>query len=260
VALLEVCLVSLILTFVWWFCELYLKRGVFGYFGLQKFIMILVALLAIILPGRSFRIYGFLPRNQRITLKWSSGFIAVFILPTAFSIGVSIALGVAKPAGLSPLGILNVIFNMVLIGLVEEAYFRGYVQSRLNEAFERRWRRLILRAWKVDYGMGLLLTSTIFALMHLVNYWNPIASRWEPTWWMPIHILGCFAFGCLAGALREASDIYVSVSLHGGIMTSYTFLSIYTSEWILNITLFISWFIFFYLLAIFLQESKNPSG
>ncbi|MEM1981958.1 MAG: CPBP family intramembrane glutamic endopeptidase [Candidatus Hadarchaeales archaeon] len=226
--------------------------------------MILVALLAIILPGRSFRIYGFLPRNQRITLKWSSGFIAVFILPATFSIVVSTALGVAKPAGLSPLGIiLNLIFNMVLIGLVEEAYFRGYVQSRLNEAFGRRWRRLIFRAWKVDYGMGLLLTSTIFALMHLVNYWNPIASRWEPTWWMPIHILGCFAFGCLAGALREASDIYVSASLHGGIMTSYTFLSIYTSELILNITLFISWFIFFYLLAIFLQESeesKNPSG
>ncbi|MEM2465593.1 MAG: hypothetical protein QXL85_08330 [Candidatus Bathyarchaeia archaeon] len=75
---------------------------------------------------------------------------------------------------------------------------------------------------------------------------------------MPIHILGAFAFGCLAGALRETSDIYISASLHGGIMTSYTFLSIYTSELILNISLFISWFIFFYLLAIFFHESENP--
>ncbi|TDA33921.1 hypothetical protein DSO06_06725 [Candidatus Nezhaarchaeota archaeon WYZ-LMO8] len=42
----------------------------------------------------------------------------------------------AKPARLSPLSIiLNVILYMVFVGLVEEAYFRGYVQSRLNEAF-----------------------------------------------------------------------------------------------------------------------------
>ncbi|MEM1583226.1 MAG: CPBP family intramembrane glutamic endopeptidase [Nitrososphaerota archaeon] len=260
-ALFEVCLASLILTFVWWFYEAYLKRNMFWYFGLPKFIMMLLALLAIILPRRSFRIYGFLPRSPRFTLKWSSVFIAIFILPSAFSIGVSAALGVAKPAGLSPLSIiLNVIFNMVFIGLVEEAYFRGYVQSRLNEAFERHWRRLIFKAWKVDYGMSLPLTSIIFALMHIVNYWNPIISRWEPAWWMPIHILGAFAFGCLAGALREASDIYVSASLHGGIMTSYTFLSIYTSELILNISLFISWFIFFYILGIFFHESENPSG
>ncbi len=223
--------------------------------------MMLIALLAIILPRRSFRIYGFLPRSPRFTLKWSSAFIAVFILPAVFSIGVSAALGVAKPAGLSPLSIiLNVIFNMIFIGLVEEAYFRGYVQSRLNEAFERRWRRLIFKAWKVDYRMSLPLTSIIFALIHIVNYWNPIISRWEPAWWMPIHILGAFAFGCLAGALREASDIYVSASLHGGIMTAYTFLSIYTSELTLNISLFISWLIFFYLLAIFFHESENLSG
>ncbi|MEM1977199.1 MAG: CPBP family intramembrane glutamic endopeptidase [Nitrososphaerota archaeon] len=261
--LLEVCLVSLLLTFVVWLREAYLaylKCSMFWHFGFPAFMM-LIALLAIILPRRSFRIYGFLPRSPRFTLKWSSAFIAVFILPAAFSIGVSAALGVAKPAGLSPLSIiLNVIFNMIFIGLVEEAYFRGYVQSRLNEAFERRWRRLIFKAWKVDYGMSLPLTSIIFALIHIVNYWNPIISRWEPAWWMPIHILGAFAFGCLAGALREASDIYVSTSLHGGIMTAYTFLSIYTSELTLNISLFISWLIFFYLLAIFFHESENLSG
>lgn len=96
-----------------------------------------------------------------------------------------------------------------------------------------------------------------FALIHIVNYWNPVASRWTPTWWMPLHILGCFAFGCLAGAVREASDVYVSASLHGGLMTSYTFLSIYTSELVLNTSLFTSWLIFFYLLAIFLRESEN---
>ncbi|MEM2868334.1 MAG: hypothetical protein QXR84_07625 [Candidatus Bathyarchaeia archaeon] len=74
---------------------------------------------------------------------------------------------------------------------------------------------------------------------------------------MPIHILGCFAFGCVVGAIREALDIYVSASLHGGIITVYTFLSIYTNELILNISLFISWFIFFRLLDVFFRESEN---
>ncbi|MEM2836152.1 MAG: CPBP family intramembrane glutamic endopeptidase [Candidatus Bathyarchaeia archaeon] len=256
-ALLEACLVTLLLTFVGWLHQTYLS-GIFLGFIFKTFMM-LVALLAIILPRRSFRIYGFLPRSPRFTLKWSSVFIAAFILPTAVSIVMSAALGAAKPAGLSPLGIiLNLVFYMVFVGLVEEAYFRGYVQSRLNEVFEKRWRRLVFKAWKVDYGVGLLLASVIFALMHIANYWNPITSRWEPAWWMPIHILGCFAFGCVAGALREASDIYIPASLHGGIMTAYTFLSIYTSELILNVSLAISWFIFFYLLAIFFHESENP--
>jgi len=255
-ALLEVCLVTLILTFVAWLHQTYLS-GIFLGFTFKTFMM-LVALLAIILPKRSFRIYGFLPRSPRFTLKWSSAFIAAFILPTVVSIAMSAALGMAKPAGLSPLGIiLNVIYFMIFVGLVEEAYFRGYVQSRLNEVFERRWRRLVFKAWKVDYGIGLLLTSVIFALIHIANYWNPITSRWEPVWWMPLHILGCFAFGCVAGAIREASDIYILASLHGGIMTAYTFLSIYTSELILNVSLAISWFIFFYLLAIFFHESEN---
>lgn len=255
-ALLEVCLVSLVLAFIVWLHEAYLSGILLG-FSFKTF-MVFVTLLAIVLPRRSFRVYGFIPRSLHFTLKWSLVFVAVFIVPTIVSIAVSVALGVAKLAKLSLLGIaLNVVFFMVFVGLVEEAYFRGYVQSRLNEVFEKRWRRLVFKAWRVDYGVGLLLTSVIFALMHIVNYWNPITLRWEPAWWMPIHILGAFAFGCLAGAVREASDIYISASLHGGIMASYTFLSIYTSELILNISLFTSWFIFFYLLTIFLRESEN---
>ncbi|MEM1687190.1 MAG: hypothetical protein QXJ64_10745 [Thermosphaera sp.] len=61
----------------------------------------------------------------------------------------------------------------------------------------------------------------------------------------------------MVGAIREALDIYVLVSLHGGIVSAYTFLSYYTSELILNATLFISWFIFFYLLAIFFHKFEN---
>lgn len=259
-ALLEVLIVTLILIFVIWISEAclgYMIHGIFLDFIVKTFI-IFVVLLAIVIPKRNFKIYGFLPKNLYFTFKWSIVFMIIFILPAVISIIISIILGIAKPAKLSLLAIiLNIVFFMIFVGFIEEAYFRGYVQSRLNEAFDKRHRKLIFKAWRVNYGTSLFLTSVIFALMHIVNYWNPIMSKWEPTWWMPIHILGCFAFGCIVGALREASDIYVSSSLHGSIMIAYTFLSIYTNEWILNISLFISWFIFFNTLTFFFHRSKK---
>ncbi|MBS7660229.1 CPBP family intramembrane metalloprotease [Candidatus Bathyarchaeota archaeon] len=258
IALLEVCLVTSLTIFIGWILEAYL--GWFTFWGwCLKALWATIILLAVIMPKRSFRAYGLLPINSHFTLKWCLIFIAAFILPAAASITLSTVLGVAKPAKLTlPVIILNIIFLMIFIGLIEEAYFRGYVQSRLNEAFKKRWRKIIFKAWNVNYGMGLPLTSIIFALMHIGNYWNPLTSRWEPVWWMPIHLLACFIFGCIAGALRESSgDIYTPASLHGGIMTAYTFLLTYTSELTLNISLFISWFIFFHLLATFFHESKN---
>ncbi|MEM4035725.1 MAG: CPBP family intramembrane glutamic endopeptidase [Fervidicoccaceae archaeon] len=257
-ALLEVCLMVLLVAFAAWLFEAYLS-----WFALRawcfKALWVPMILLAIVLPKRDFGAYGFSPENPRFTLKWSLVFVAVFILPAAASIALSEALGAARQAELSPLGIVSeTVFLMIFVGLIEEAYFRGYAQSRLNEVFEKRWRRLVFKAWKVNYGVSLPLTSVIFALLHVVNYWNPITSRWEPTWWMPVHILGCFAFGCVAGALREASgDVYVPASLHGGAMTAYTFLSIYANELALNVGLFISWFFFFLSLARFFQEAER---
>ncbi|MEM4966257.1 MAG: hypothetical protein QXS45_05740 [Sulfolobales archaeon] len=140
IALIEVCLVSLVLVLVAWLHEAYpyLSDILLG-FGFKTF-MILLTLLVIILPRRSFKAYGFIPESSRFTLKWSLVFILVFIIPAMISISISVALGIAKPAGLSPLGIvLNVIFFMIFVGFVEEAYFRGYAQSRLDEVFEKRW-------------------------------------------------------------------------------------------------------------------------
>lgn len=261
IALLEVCLVSLLQIFVLWFREAYLtyfKCSVFWHLSFPVFMMS-IALCFIILTKRSLWVYGFIPKSLCFTLKWSVIIMAIFILPTIISIVMSGIFSVVKFVKWSLLDIVwNVVYLMIFVGLIEEAYFRGYVQSRLNEVFEKRWRKLVFKVWEVNYGISLLLTSIIFALMHIIHYWNPLTSRWEPVWWMPIHILGCFLYGCLAGALREASsNIYIPASLHGSIMVAYTFLSIYTNEIILNVSLFISWFIFFYFLHLFFHESKN---
>ncbi len=256
--LIEVCLMVFFIAFLAWVFEAYLNW--FEFFDwFFKALMVLIVLLVIILSKKSFKTYGFFPEYPSFTLKWSLLFIAIFIVPAVASIILSIVLGIATQTNVSSTSIIStIIYYMVFVGLIEEIYFRGYVQSRLNEVFEKRWQKLVFKAWRVDYGASLLITSTIFALIHLINYWNPLTSMWKPVWWMPIHILFCFIFGCIAGALREASgDIYTPASLHGGIMTAYTLLSIYTNVLTLNISLFISWFIFFWSLEPFFRKAER---
>lgn len=265
-ALLEACLMIVFVVLVCWFFEAYLT-GVAFWNWYFKALIALIALCAVILPRRSLKSYGFIPSSPRFTLKWSLAFIAVFILPAIVPIVVSAASGKASIVVASTLGKVSplriAVFFMVFVGLIEEAFFRGYVQSRLNEAFEKRWQNFLIKDWKVNYGTGLLLASALFALLHIVNYWNPLAFKWEPTSWMPLHIAFCFFGGLILGILREASgDVYVPASVHGSIMTAYTLLSIYAGGWLLFTSLFVSWFIFFLLLAPFLNQAstrnKNP--
>jgi membrane protease YdiL (CAAX protease family) len=60
--------------------------------------------------------------------------------------------------------------QLLLIALPEEAFYRGYLQSRLDEAWP--WRMRVLGA---DVGPGLLVASLVFALGHFVTI--PVAPR-----------------------------------------------------------------------------------
>jgi len=57
--------------------------------------------------------------------------------------------------------------QLLVIALPEEAFYRGYLQSALDEVFKPRWR--ILGA---ELGPGLLITSALFALGHLCTEFN----------------------------------------------------------------------------------------
>ncbi len=58
--------------------------------------------------------------------------------------------------------------QLVIIALPEEAFYRGYVQSRLDQAFPQR-----LRILGADVGPSLVITSIIFALGHLATIHEP---------------------------------------------------------------------------------------
>jgi hypothetical protein len=63
-----------------------------------------------------------------------------------------------------------VAYHLFFVAIPEEMFYRGYLQSRLDEVFSPRWR--ILGA---QVGPGLLVTSGLFALGHsfvVVQWWH----------------------------------------------------------------------------------------
>jgi membrane protease YdiL (CAAX protease family) len=59
--------------------------------------------------------------------------------------------------------------QFLLIALSEEVFFRGYLQTRLDEAFPPR--RAFLGA---PIGVSLFATSGLFAFMHVMSHGTPI--------------------------------------------------------------------------------------
>src|SRR5262249_39610697 len=62
-------------------------------------------------------------------------------------------------------------------GCGEEVFYRGYVQSRLNEVFGRPFRVLGLR-----FGVGLLVSSVLFGFLHALNSVDYFQGRFTFAW------------------------------------------------------------------------------
>jgi membrane protease YdiL (CAAX protease family) len=62
----------------------------------------------------------------------------------------------------------DVLGQFLVIALPEEAFYRGYLQTRLDEAWPRRVRLL-----GAVVGPSLLVTSLVFALGHVATEWHP---------------------------------------------------------------------------------------
>jgi membrane protease YdiL (CAAX protease family) len=87
--------------------------------------------------------------------------------------------------------------QILIIGLSEEFFFRGYLQTQLNKTFERRHRFL-----GASWGWGLVLAALLFGLCHVVH---GDLGRFRT-----------FFFGLFAGWLRERTDsIAVPAAYHG---------------------------------------------
>ncbi len=105
----------------------------------------------------------------------------------------------------------RVIRVLLFVGFLEEFFFRGYIQSRLNGYFGKSFR---LKG--VDFGYGLILTAVIFGLFHPVTVMDGTPWPWA---------LWTGALGLALGFIREKTGSVVSSAvLHGIIILPTVFI------------------------------------
>jgi membrane protease YdiL (CAAX protease family) len=127
-----------------------------------------LALGGLVLPGK---IDGArVARSAAQALLWAAAFAAVIFVPFFFGWRAfwhprgAFALHASAPE------IVNEVFGqVVIIALPEEAFYRGYLQTRLDDALPRAR----VRIFGADVGPSLVLASMIFALGHFATIRDP---------------------------------------------------------------------------------------
>ncbi|MBD3159321.1 MAG: CPBP family intramembrane metalloprotease [Candidatus Lokiarchaeota archaeon] len=129
--------------------------------------------------------------------------VVVLIILLMFPILLAVALDSLSVAVLH-----TVIWQFIFSGFGEEIFFRGYIQSRLNQVFGRPYE------WKsIQFGLGLFITAALFAISHMFSIAGFLIGDFTVDWWY-----GTFTFvgGILFGLLREKTgSIVASGTLHG---------------------------------------------
>ncbi|MCI0745537.1 MAG: CPBP family intramembrane metalloprotease [Verrucomicrobia subdivision 3 bacterium] len=97
---------------------------------------------------------------------------------------------------------LTTLWLVVGAGVGEEMFYRGYVQSRINEAFGRPF-----RIKGLQFGVGLLLSTLLFGFLHALNSVDYFHGRWTFAWGFGIAALGT---GAIFGWLRERTGSIIA--------------------------------------------------
>jgi uncharacterized protein len=104
--------------------------------------------------------------------------------------------------------LLRVLWLFVGAGFGEEIFFRGYIQSRVNQSFGRPWRVLGLQ-----FGVGLIVSSLLFGFIHALNTVGYFNGRFEFAWlWWGTNFFSGLFFGCLR---EKTGSILPGATIHG---------------------------------------------
>jgi len=103
----------------------------------------------------------------------------------------------------------TVVWQFVFSGFGEEIFLRGYVQSRLNQAFGRPW-----TFFGVQCGPGLVIAALLFGLLHAFNLYNPAAGQYTLAWgWALFTVFS----GLFFGLIREKTGSLLGCGLAHGL-------------------------------------------
>ena len=129
--------------------------------------------------------------------------IAILVL-LLLPIGVALAMG-----KLSVVIVSTVVWQFVFSGFGEEFAFRGYFQSRLNQAFGRPVRLL-----GIQFGAGLIIASLLFGLLHAFGTYKPEIGFSTLSWGSALWT--CVA-GLFFGVIREKTGTLVAPGIAHGL-------------------------------------------
>jgi len=211
-AIVEVLIVEILFFLVAWYLQS-IEASNYGW--TSKTFMMILGIAGVIIHKRP-REYGLIPKNLKFDLKWSAYTLIIFILTSISTITVSFFLNHLRPIKLNVI-ITDFLWFFIFVGFAEELFFRGYIQSRLNEVFDRRFESFL---WvRFEWMEGTLITGVIFfGLPHILTAINPFKGRiiLTPLIFL-ITISACF-IGVVLGVIRERSgDILLPTVIHGAI-------------------------------------------
>lgn len=110
---------------------------------------------------------------------------------------------------LSVVIISTVVWQFVFSGFGEEFVWRGYVQSRLNQAFGRP-----MRMFGIQYGWGLIIASILFGFLHAFNAYDPAIGFASLSWgWA----LSSSVAGLMFGVIREKTGTLLAPGIAHGL-------------------------------------------
>jgi membrane protease YdiL (CAAX protease family) len=129
-----------------------------------------LALGGLVIPGR-LRL-GALLRDAGVALAWGFGLTVLVAVPFFFGWHAWWARAMPKMSfslAVRPIDAADeVLAQLFVIALPEEAFYRGYLQSRLDDVWLPRWNVLGARI-----GPGLLVGAAIFAIGHVATVQLP---------------------------------------------------------------------------------------
>ncbi len=118
--------------------------------------------------------------------------------------------GIALVSGkLSLVIVSTVIWQFVFSGFGEEFIYRGYIQSRLNQAYGRP-----LRVFGIQFGAGLVIASLLFGLLHVFASYDPAVGFSSLAWG---ELWGNLLAGLFFGVIREKSGTILAPAIAHGL-------------------------------------------
>jgi hypothetical protein len=132
--------------------------------------------------------------------------VSLLVLLGLLSVPTVLAVSFHRPVLKTTLNAMWLFFGA---GFGEEIFFRGYIQSRINQAFGRPYRWM-----NVDFGVGLIVSSVLFGFIHVLNTVDYFNGRYDFAWlwWLPIMAAGLFF-----GFLREKTKSVLAGAVYHGL-------------------------------------------